>query len=125
MFRGIYNLLLISIIWTVFNTPALNQSKRPIPYPVYTGKVFNKALQNQTMTSRGLPGEAYWTNFAKYGDPNGRDGGVWTPYTAETPEFMVLDANENEALCTMTDTPEYKGSKFDWFTPPPAPEQEN
>ena len=65
----------------------------------------------------------YWTNFAKFGDPNGKDGGAWTPYTAETPEFMVFDANEKEALFTMTDTPEYKGSKFDWFTPPPAPEE--
>jgi hypothetical protein len=37
---------------------------------------------------------------------------------------MVFDANENEALCTMTDAPEYKGSTFDWFTPPPAPAQE-
>ena len=65
----------------------------------------------------------FWTNFAKFGDPNGKDGGVWTPYTAGSPEFMVLDANENNALCSMTATPEYKGSKFKWFTPPPAPAQ--
>jgi len=64
-----------------------------------------------------------WTNFARFGDPNGKGGGVWTPYTAEAPQFMVFDVNENEALCTMTGTPEYKGSKFDWFTPPPAPAQ--
>ncbi len=64
-----------------------------------------------------------WTNFAKSGDPNGRDGGAWTPYTAAVPQFMVFDANENNALFTMTDTPEYKGSKFDWFAPPPAPAQ--
>jgi para-nitrobenzyl esterase len=65
----------------------------------------------------------FWTNFAKFGDPNGKDGGAWTPYTAEAPGFMAFDANENEALCAMTDTPEYKGSKFDWFTPPSAPVQ--
>lgn len=65
----------------------------------------------------------YWTNFAKYGDPNGTNGGVWTPYTAEAPKFMVFDANEKETLCTMTDTPEYKGSAFKWFTPPPAPKK--
>jgi para-nitrobenzyl esterase len=51
----------------------------------------------------------YWTNFAKYGDPNGENGGVWTPCTAETPEFMVLDANENEKICMMSDSPKYLG----------------
>jgi para-nitrobenzyl esterase len=64
-----------------------------------------------------------WTNFARFGDPNGKGGGVWTPYTAEAPQFMVFDANENAALCTMTGTPEYKGNKFDWFAPPPAQKQ--
>ena len=36
----------------------------------------------------------YWTNFAKYGDPNGPDGGEWTPYTADKPEFMVFKLDE-------------------------------
>ncbi|MBN2012032.1 carboxylesterase family protein [candidate division KSB1 bacterium] len=62
----------------------------------------------------------YWTNFATYGEPNGKDGGIWTPYTVESPKFMILDANENEALCSMTETPEYKGSTFKWFTLPAA-----
>lgn len=66
----------------------------------------------------------YWTNFAKFGDPNGKDGGLWTPYTTETPEFMVFDADENNAIRTMTATPEYKGSTFKWFTPP-APAKKN
>lgn len=51
----------------------------------------------------------YWTNFAKVGDPNGENGGVWTPCTTDTPEFMVLDANENEALCTLSDSPKFLG----------------
>ena len=51
----------------------------------------------------------FWTNFAKYGDPNGKGGGVWTPYTPEVPEFMVFDADEEKAICTMTDTPKYEG----------------
>ena len=40
-----------------------------------------------------------WTNFAKYSDPNGPDGGVWTPCTQESPNFMVfkLDASDAEA----------------------------
>jgi para-nitrobenzyl esterase len=51
----------------------------------------------------------YWTNFAKYGDPNGKDGGEWTPYTAATPKFMVFDADETKAISTMTDTPQFLG----------------
>ena len=39
-----------------------------------------------------------WTNFAKYGDPNGKDGSKWTPYSKENPKFMVfkLDAGDKE-----------------------------
>jgi len=53
-----------------------------------------------------------WTNFAKYGDPNGKDGGKWTPYTKETPEFMVFDANETENISAMTENPKYLGGGF-------------
>lgn len=52
----------------------------------------------------------YWTNFAKYGDPNGEDVGMWTSCTSDTPEFMVLDANENELILTMTSEPAFLGS---------------
>lgn len=54
----------------------------------------------------------YWTNFAKYGNPNGSESGVWTPYSSQNPKFMILDVNENKASCTMTDKPEYKGNSF-------------
>jgi para-nitrobenzyl esterase len=37
-----------------------------------------------------------WTNFAKYGDPNGPDGGEWNPYTKETPKFMLFKLDEND-----------------------------
>jgi para-nitrobenzyl esterase len=51
----------------------------------------------------------YWTNFAKYGNPNGKDDGLWTPYTAENPEFMIFDVNGDEAALSMTNNPEFKG----------------
>ena len=54
----------------------------------------------------------YWTNFAKYGDPSGKDGGEWTAYTAESPKFMVLDAGEESASCEMTATPKFLGGGF-------------
>ncbi len=54
----------------------------------------------------------YWTNFARYGNPNGKEEGIWTPYSAGLPEFMVFDVDGDEAGCTMTNTPEYKGNSF-------------
>ncbi len=40
-----------------------------------------------------------WSNFAKCGDPNGPQGGVWTPCTKENPDFMIfkLDAADQVA----------------------------
>ena len=46
-----------------------------------------------------------WSNFAKFGDPNGAagaaplgvDGSTWQPYTAATPQFMVWKLDDAEA----------------------------
>ena len=51
----------------------------------------------------------FYTNFAKSGDPNGMAGGLWTPYSPENPEFMIFDADEEKAICTMTDSPKFLG----------------
>ncbi len=37
-----------------------------------------------------------WTNFAKYGDPNGDGEQVWTPFTADKPEYMVFSLDEGD-----------------------------
>ena len=37
-----------------------------------------------------------WTNFCKYGDPNGPDGGEWAPCTKDNPNFMVFKLDEND-----------------------------
>jgi len=39
-----------------------------------------------------------WSNFAKYGNPNGKTGDKWAPYTKENPRFMVfkIDASDKE-----------------------------
>jgi para-nitrobenzyl esterase len=52
----------------------------------------------------------YWTNFAKYGDPNGKVGGSWTPYTKETSKFMILDVEGDKAACSMSDSTIFKGA---------------
>ncbi|MGB8491557.1 MAG: carboxylesterase family protein [Bacteroidales bacterium] len=51
----------------------------------------------------------YWINFAKSGNPNGKDEGLWTPYSAGLPEFMVFNVDGDKAVCAMTSTPEFKG----------------
>lgn len=52
----------------------------------------------------------YWTNFAKFGNPNGKNGDVWKPYTTQSPQLLVLDADTNKALLMMTTSPLYKGN---------------
>jgi para-nitrobenzyl esterase len=52
----------------------------------------------------------YWTNFAKYGNPNGKSGDVWKPYTTQSPQFLVMDADGNKAQLMMTSSPLYKGN---------------
>jgi len=37
---------------------------------------------------------SYWTNFVKYGDPNGENLDIWESYTPESKFKMVLDVTE-------------------------------
>lgn len=52
----------------------------------------------------------FYTNFAKSGNPNGKDDGEWKPYTTAKPELMILDADSSKAVLTMSATPQYKGN---------------
>ena len=45
----------------------------------------------------------YWTNFAKTGDPNGKDLTEWTPYTVDNPKTMVL--GDSIAMSDLADWP--------------------
>jgi para-nitrobenzyl esterase len=82
-------------LWYVFNS--LRHSWRPFT-------AGDQELSKQIVD--------YWTNFAKYGNPNGRSGDAWKPYTTHNPQFMLLDANGNKAQLTMTASPQYKGSSL-------------
>ena len=37
-----------------------------------------------------------WSNFAKYGDPCGPDGGDWKPLTKDNQQFMIFKLDEND-----------------------------
>ncbi len=56
----------------------------------------------------------YWTNFAKYGNPNGKKAGAWTPYSAKAPKLMEFNVSGDKATFNMTDNPKYLGSSFKW-----------
>ena len=63
----------------------------------------------------------YWANFAKYGDPNGPDGGEWTPYTKENPKFMIFKLDEADKEASAMGDP-MAGERFAW--PPQPPKEE-
>ena len=56
----------------------------------------------------------YWTNFARFGNPNGAQKGPWTPYSAQEAKVMELNVMGDEAACAMTGSPRYRGSTFKW-----------
>jgi para-nitrobenzyl esterase len=82
-----------SDLWYVFHS--MKHSWRPFT-------AGDQQLSNQMVD--------YWTNFAKYGDPNGKNGGVWKPYSIQSPQFLVMDADGNKAQLIMTPSPMYKGN---------------
>ncbi len=63
----------------------------------------------------------YWANIAKYGDPNGPDGGEWTPYTKENPKFMIFKLDEADKEASAMGDP-VAGERFAW--PPQPPKEE-
>ncbi len=84
-----------SDLWYIFHS--FRHSWRPFT-------AGDNALSNQMVN--------YWTNFAKFGNPNGAEKGVWTPYSAKSPKFMVFNVIGDKASFTMTDSPKYMGSSF-------------
>lgn len=42
------------------------ETRRPIPYPIQPRPLFQRAVENGTRTLDGTPGDAYWTNYARY-----------------------------------------------------------
>ncbi len=86
-----------SELWYVFHT--LDRAWRP-----FTEQ--DKVLSNVMIDA--------WTNFAKYSDPNGSEGGVWTPYTSQYTDYMIfkLDSDGNEASSIGQPVPPSKSMNF-------------
>lgn len=48
---------------------------------------------------------SYWTNFAKYGNPNGEGPETWTPGTTAHPQCMVFRLDKNDAVASAMGAP--------------------
>lgn len=89
--------------------------KRIPPSPNQTGGAFHAAelpfvhgsqtpimLESQADKSLGQVMRHYWTNFAKWGDPNGErearrgDTAVWEPFQEQNPRWMELDVDHQQ-----------------------------
>ena len=47
-----------------------------------------------------------WSNFVKYSDPNGPQGGQWAPCTEQNTKFMVFKLNEKDEEASFFGDPE-------------------
>lgn len=57
---------LITLAAILCVSSALAQIQRPIPYPIPKENTWTAAISRNTRTSKGVPGQNYWTNYAKY-----------------------------------------------------------
>jgi hypothetical protein len=58
--------LLIALCSILCASSSFAQIERPIPYPIPKNDNWNNAVANGYRTNKGVPGEKYWTNYAKY-----------------------------------------------------------
>lgn len=79
-------------LWYVFNS--FRHSWRPFTEG-------DNQLSNQMVD--------FWSNFAKTGNPNGEGNEPWSAFTLDNPAFMILDADNDKAVLTMSTTPKFIG----------------
>jgi para-nitrobenzyl esterase len=56
----------------------------------------------------------YWTNFAKYGDPNGEGVPEWPVFSEETPDVMYLGPTPHVGTVPSAESLEILDSYFRW-----------
>jgi para-nitrobenzyl esterase len=60
----------------------------------------------------------YWTNFAKYGDPNGVGLPKWPVYTTSNPEVMYLNADPKPGPVPSIESMKVLDKYFEWRRTP-------
>jgi len=60
----------------------------------------------------------YWTNFAKYGDPNGEGVPSWPAFSVENPEVMYLGPTPHVGPVPSAESLEVLDDYFEWRRTP-------
>jgi len=60
----------------------------------------------------------YWTNFAKYGNPNGKDVTEWPAFTITKPEVMYLGPTPHVGPVPSAESLEVLDAYFEWRRTP-------
>ncbi len=60
----------------------------------------------------------YWTNFAKYGDPNGEGLPEWPAFSASNPKVMYLDASPHAGPVPSEESLKVLDAYFEWRRSP-------
>ncbi|MDP4217571.1 MAG: carboxylesterase family protein, partial [Bacteroidota bacterium] len=60
----------------------------------------------------------YWTNFAKYGDPNGSGEPSWPPFSADHPEVMYFSQTAHAGPVPSAESLKVLDAYFKWRRSP-------
>jgi len=60
----------------------------------------------------------YWTNFAKYGDPNGKGVPEWSAFSDKNPEVMYLGPTPHVGPVPSAESLKVLDSYFEWRRTP-------
>ena len=64
----------------------------------------------------------YWTNFAKYGDPNGEGVPEWPEFTMETQQLMYFNKTPHPGPVPSAESLEALDDYFEWRRTPEGKE---
>lgn len=76
-------------------------SELPYVFNTLNLAVYDVPVANATLAS-GMG--TFWTNFATYGNPNGKSGATWPAYSSTSPNVYVLNASGNSVTTTLATT---------------------
>jgi hypothetical protein len=83
----------------------VDAAERPIPYPIDIPSAYQRAIQNETRSADGRPGQNYWQNYATYSiqahiDPDthtlyGKSDVTYSNHSPDNLEIIVVELAQN------------------------------